>query len=421
MKKFPKPCKQAYKSGQQETMFIALPHPKDPTKPKRYYLGPYYSRSTREIYDYLNHLYAVGYSREDIAALLETGAAKNGLRALQRATQSLQTTTATTPPPPTTIAPTPPTTITVADLFALFIESREGVWRRDYLGKRPTLRRYSRVLALLKQYDSLHAREVNTLTRQDIRGWRDWLVKSGYNRPTVNQYVSCLKAVYRRGVDEGWVSENAYTSISVIRNIEPGDTEAKEAKRCLSVSPDIVYATLPFLTSPAKEIVELLLLTGARASEICSLNLSEIDKTSYPDTWVYRPSQHKTARFGNERAIPLNQEAQSIITTYVKSHRVKGPYLFTRSETTSRTKAAQYAPGTLRAAVLSACKRASLPLWNPKQLRKTVGTTTAQNNVQDAQALLGHTSTVITEKHYIDPKEERAVEVAKRLHLPPQA
>ncbi|GHT20720.1 hypothetical protein FACS189419_00340 [Planctomycetales bacterium] len=70
---------------------------------------------------------------------------------------------------------------------------------------------------------------------------------------------------------------------------------------------------LPFLPPVIADMVRLQLLTGMRPSEVCGMCPGEINKSLFPDRWLYEPAKHKNAWRGKKRTILLGQAAREII------------------------------------------------------------------------------------------------------------
>jgi integrase len=62
-------------------------------------------------------------------------------------------------------------------------------------------------------------------------------------------------------------------------------------------------------------MVELMVYTGMRPSEVCAMTLNQIDRSG--DMWKYRPSKHKTAHHGKERVIPLGPNARVVLAAFL--------------------------------------------------------------------------------------------------------
>jgi integrase len=62
-------------------------------------------------------------------------------------------------------------------------------------------------------------------------------------------------------------------------------------------------------------MVQLQRSTGARAGEICSMRIGEINQSE--KVWTYTPAMHKTAHHGCERIIPLGPKSQKILRPFL--------------------------------------------------------------------------------------------------------
>jgi integrase len=150
--------------------------------------------------------------------------------------------------------------------------------------------------------------------------------------------------------------------------------------------------------------------------------MDQID-TSDPECWVYRPRHHKTASIGRIREVALIPEAIEILQGFLRDD---GKPLFSpgreverwQIETRKRKSIAmisfreKYGPDSYRQAIVRGCARVRAkqkkeglepihPDWSPRQLRKAAAQE-ALNLLGDnsARALLGHSSSFITMRHY---------------------
>ena len=414
MKKFPALCEQKYSNGTIQ-LFVALPSPENQTKTKRYYLGPDNS-TTRTLYESLQSLYDDedwGLSKAQIAQLLSTGAHKGGKRALLKAAEALVSGRPVPPPTSSTTKDNHPNGILLVDLFRRFIAAKKHEWHTNPSGYQTAKAKYK--LVIKKKLKKYHKRRVKEFTKAALMEWRAGMVQAGLKRTTVNTYVLRLLTVMKWGAENELVPMERSFSLASVKPLKTARGARESVKR------EVVEATLPELPDKPQTVIKLLLLTAARPTEILSLRLDRINKSD-PETWLYEPEWHKNKRYDITRLIPLNPEAQQLITEYVERNNIKGPYVFLPRSVggKKKTRTPYYVATSLTAMVVKAAKRAKVEPWSPYQIRHLVATELlAAGKIQEAQYLLGHTSIKTTEAFYFDQqkKVDKAKDAVKGLSL----
>ena len=126
---------------------------------------------------------------------------------------------------------------------------------------------------------------------------REAMVKARWCRQLINRRIGLLIRVFKWGASEELIPASVYQSVRTLPGLRAGKTEAREAKPVKPVADDVVKATLPVLPPHVRALVEILWHTGARPSEICSMTLSQLDRTA--TVWIYR--EHDIALLGAVR------------------------------------------------------------------------------------------------------------------------
>ncbi len=168
---------------------------------------------------------------------------------------------------------------------------------------------------------------------------RDELIRDGRVVPQINKRVSQARQWYvwclgRRLVPPG---VDAYRVLLEMkqrcRAISAGEYGAKPGKRVEPADPKAVDAAIPHLPPAPKAIVQILRLTGARPSEILDMKPGELDRSG--ETWILRPTWHKSAKKGKSRLIYFGPEAQAALAPWLLG---TGPdeYIFTPAKSEER-------------------------------------------------------------------------------------
>ena len=118
---------------------------------------------------------------------------------------------------------------------------------------------------------------MSNITSEDIDAWMLAQIEHGYKAGTVNKHAAMLNRMLNIAVHWGYVDKNAFKG-AAIRKLQTGDYVQRfltraEISRLLSACKQ---STHPFLYL----FVKLLLLTGARKSELRLATWKDIDVNS---------------------------------------------------------------------------------------------------------------------------------------------
>jgi integrase len=201
------------------------------------------------------------------------------------------------------------------------------------------------------------------------------------------------------------------------------------------VSNEDFRKTLKFLPLHVRALVEILRLTGARVSEICSMRNGDIDRAG--ETWIYRPRWHKNLRRGLPREIQIGPRCQEVLMPWIRPNASEG-FVFSPKRTLellrasareerlanrpkakgnrkrpkqdpSRVPGDRYNRNALLHAIRRAAKKAGVQPWSPGQLRHLRATELEEQfGAATAAACLGHATIDTTINHYIKLDAEKA-------------
>lgn len=287
--------------------------------------------------------------------------------------------------------------ITLAVLLSKYCEaSLEEVkpgWRKL---KRDNLKQVCEIA--LSLYSSVPVENFGPLAFQEVR--KQMAKVPGRSRGYVNGLCSKLRSAFRWGVSQELVSQQCYDRLLTVRDLGMGQFGLPEGKKVKPVDLEMVATVLPFLNDRMADILRLLMLTGARPSEILNLRPAELTQDS--EGFYYEPSQHKTEKKNCKRVIYFNIEARLILR---RRWPAESNGLFFPSD--SKPSVA-FLSQVLRTVVHRACERAGIPPFNPYQIRHAVLTKIAFKHGREyAQAVGGHSSSAMT-AHYDHANAQRA-------------
>ncbi len=284
---------------------------------------------------------------------------------------------------------------------------------------------------------------------------RQKLIDEGLTRGVVNAHMGRIRRMFRWGVEMQIVAPATLAGLEAVRDLSPGRCDAPEGDIVHPVSEAVFHKTLTALPATIADMLRVLMLTGARAGEICVMRRCDIDESGR--IWIFRPYTHKNAYRRHDRRIFIGPECQRIITPYLTANLTA--YLFRPCESEARRLAENHAkrvtplscgnkpgkgkrsrrraPGELYdaqaigRAVRRACEKL-YPLpdglsedearrwkkanwWHPHQVRHAAGERfRREQGLVVAGVLLGHKS-LVTSERYAGPDVAAAAELIGRV------
>lgn len=229
---------------------------------------------------------------------------------------------------------------------------------------------------------------------------RDAIVAEGLTRQHINQLVRIIVRAFSWGVSQERIPAEKVDAMKHLRPLQRGEQGTIDKPRIKPVPVDHVEPVMKYLTPQVAAMVSLMRYTGMRPNEVVQLRLADIDMAA--KTWTYSPQKHKTQHHDIERFIPMGPQAQRILAPYLTGRLLtaavfspveaeqwmRGKRRATRKTPMScgnrpgtkrvvspkRKPGETYTVGSVCRAVTRACKKAGVPVWTPRQLRKTFAT-----------------------------------------------
>lgn len=259
---------------------------------------------------------------------------------------------------------------------------RCGTPTREHLNIRAALERFVNFAGEDLPASSIH--------RHQVRAWLNHLAGEELSRSYVNACLGKVRRWVRWAADLDYVSSTIDSELRLVRPLQPFRTRAKET----NIPPPPTLAALdqilPFVPKPARDVLQLVRLTGARPSELLNLTNAEVHVDSRPRLI---PLQHKTAHKGKTRILPLNRAALAIVQRH---HRPFCPSDFLL--VSPRSKSGRLSLSGIEAALSRACTKAGVPRCTPYDFRRRVAREVRKAlGLDAAQALLGHSRSSTTE------------------------
>jgi integrase len=306
-------------------------------------------------------------------------------------------------------------------------------WRRRYLNtKRPgyAIRAFRNVE---RTFTSLLKTPAVSVKRADVRKALEAFLepqtvrRAGQGNRSVGgpsaarNAAASLKAAYKwaASADVELLSENPLIGLSL-----PGT--AAERERTLTVDEARrVYAAADRLDYPGQQFIKLLMLTGARRSEIAGLRWDEIVTEDDGSKAVVLPGARTKTGAGHH--IPLSQEALRVIAECTKRRVIGCPYVLTSD---GHQSFANYNRVKVWLDEALESDGGAIPAWRLHDFRRSVVSTLAAKpfryNPVTLDLLLGHQPSTLSpvariyqrEQHHDDRREALAA-WAKHLIQPP--
>jgi integrase len=290
--------------------------------------------------------------------------------------------------------------------------------------------------------------------------------RKGLARSTVNQRISSVQRMFGWACGEAQLlPSHVSLALDLIRPLKRGRSAVRETEPVEPVEDWAVEATLPYLTTVVRAMVQIQRLTGMRSTELCRMTPERIGRM-HDGFWVYHCRLHKTRhKKHSDKSIALGPQAQGFLGPLLVG-RGPGRPVFSPAESEAERRAARHAerktpaeqgngPGTnrqetpektagdaydrssyynairygIRAANKARAAAAAaeghdtwvpIPHWHPHQLRHNAADSITENaDLAAAAAVLGHDTVAMT-AHYarnaVDRiKLARAIDVARKM------
>lgn len=243
------------------------------------------------------------------------------------------------------------------------------------------------------------------VTSMDVREYRRSLQNQRASAATINRRLAALTSFFRWAVEQGYVPDNPAASV-------PGMGAVKLAPKWLKRTEQnaLVRQTRKKGSLRDMAIVILLLNTGLRVSELCDLEIGDIEMSDRKGTVRVRAGKGEKAR-----TIPLNAEAREVIKNYLATLPA-GWRNNPRSPLWLNQRGESLTPNGIERLVREYARRADLPGCSPHTLRHSFGKNLvdAGTPLDQVAALLGHEN-LNTTRIYTAPSLQDLAEAVERV------
>ena len=148
-----------------------------------------------------------------------------------------------------------------------------------------------------------------------LRAVREKMISKGWCRTHINKQVDRVRRMFRWATEQELIPGNVYQALRAVDGLRHGRSEARESESVRPVPQDRIDAIKPHVSRQVWAMIQLQLLTAARAGEICLMRPKDIDRTGR--VWLYEPTSHKTAHHGHRRIIYIGPKAQEILRPFL--------------------------------------------------------------------------------------------------------
>lgn len=270
---------------------------------------------------------------------------------------------------------------------------------------------------------------------------RQAMVDAKWSRSYVNRSVRCVVNAIRHGVSHESIPPSVVTALECVQPLKRGELGVAEGKPVKPVPDAHVAAIEPYVSRQVWAIVQLQLLTSARAGELCIMRPVDLDTAG--KVWLYRPAAHKGTHLGRDRVIYVGPRGQQVLAPFLVGRPVKS-YLFSPTEAEAerrerlhaerqtplscgnkpgsnrkqdprRRPRERFTTGTYGRAIRRACEQAGVDPWGVHRLRHNAATELRREfGIEAARLILGHRSPSITET-YAELSHDKAIDVIARV------
>lgn len=313
---------------------------------------------------------------------------------------------------------------TVSEIILAFFEARANYYVKNGKQTGQLDRFRAAVEYVLAFYPDLPARKFGPRKLIECRAAME---RSGrYARGYLNTLINCVRHIFKFAVETELIEPEVLVALQSVGPLKRGRSIARESKRTLPVSAEVVEKTLPELSPVVAAMVSVQRYTGMRPGEVCAMRVGDFSYNGKLMIYTLRGDKTDWRRDANDlKRVPIGPKAQGVLFPYLlEKEGDEDAYLFTPSdamrdlalarrenratpmtEQTRRRDALQkqdYAPcyGTpeYRRAIARACKRAGVQHWSPNQLRHLYATEIrAKYGLEASQVMLGHANANVTQ------------------------
>ena len=264
--------------------------------------------------------------------------------------------------------------------------------------------------SFLKHMEKMGIVEFNQLEIEHIRSRLANLQSTGVARSTLTRRIVSIRAFTNWAAANGWLTSDLGVNLAVpkphkvlpeVLNVEDAATVLKALEvKCVEEPSAINLRDLA--------LVEVLYSSGIRVSELCGLNLGDIDRS--------RNTLNVIGKGNKQRVVPVGLPAVRAIESYLKNARVEFVNQSSQDSLFLGSRGKRIDQRTVREVVYEAMKAVGSDM-GPHGLRHSAATHLLEGgaDLRTVQEILGHAS-LSTTQIYTHVSPERLQSAYKQAH-----
>ena len=264
--------------------------------------------------------------------------------------------------------------------------------------------------SFLKHMEKLGILEFNQLEIEHIRSWLANLQSTGVARSTLTRRIVSIRAFTNWAAANGWLTSDLGANLSIPkpRRVLPEVLNVDEAATVIK-SLEVKVAEEPTaLNYRDLAILEVLYGSGIRVSELCGLDLGDIDDS--------RNTLNVIGKANKQRVVPIGIPAINALSNYLKIGRGEFANQLSEAAVFLGARGKRIDQRTVRQVVYEAMKAVGATM-GPHGLRHSAATHLLEGgaDLRTVQEILGHAS-LATTQIYTHVSPERLQSAYKQAH-----
>ncbi len=264
--------------------------------------------------------------------------------------------------------------------------------------------------SFLKHMEKLGIVEFNQLEIEHIRSWLANLQSTGIARATLTRRIVSIRAFTNWAAANGWLTSDLGANLAIPKphKVLPEVLNLDEAAAVIK-SLEVRVAEEPTaLNFRDLAILEVLYGSGIRVSELCGLDIGDIDNS--------RNTLNVIGKGSKQRVVPLGIPAMNALSNYLKNGRGEFANQLSQAAVFLGSRGKRIDQRTVRQVVYEAMKAVGATM-GPHGLRHSAATHLLEGgaDLRTVQEILGHAS-LATTQIYTHVSPERLQSAYKQAH-----
>jgi len=264
--------------------------------------------------------------------------------------------------------------------------------------------------SFLKHMEKLGIVEFNQLEIEHIRSWLANLQSTGVARATLTRRIVSIRAFTNWAAANGWLTSDLGANLAIPKphKVLPEVLNIDEAAAVIK-SLEVRLAEEPTaLNFRDLAILEVLYGSGIRVSELCGLDIGDIDNS--------RNTLNVIGKASKQRVVPLGIPAMNALSSYLKHGRGEFANQLSQAAVFLGSRGKRIDQRTVRQVVYEAMKAVGATM-GPHGLRHSAATHLLEGgaDLRTVQEILGHAS-LATTQIYTHVSPERLQSAYKQAH-----